>query len=376
MNMILHIANDYAGSRVYKELISSIDKIGVAQRIFTTIRKDELDGRNRIDFNQSESAIYYGKNWNPIHRLSFRLKTISNYNELIKLTSPKESGITYTHAHTLYSDGVLALKLKEEYGIPYSVTVRNTDINLFMKYLVHTWAIGRKILSEADHIIFISPAHKNRLLNRYSQYSDKVVNIPNGISNYWLNNISCSKKQHLENEPWNIIYTGNFTPNKNVPALMEAVMILNEDYHYNICLHIIGDGGNDLDNISRLARKRPQLFKLHGFIKDKSIICDLYRQSHIFAMPSHHETFGLVYVEAMSQGLPVLYTKGEGIDGFFDQNYGVSCNSNSTQSIVDGLNQLILNYYNYEINPDFIKDHFSWDRIAKYYLNNIYTIGK
>ena len=40
MNMILHIANDYAGSRVYKELISSIDKIGVAQRIFTTIRKD------------------------------------------------------------------------------------------------------------------------------------------------------------------------------------------------------------------------------------------------------------------------------------------------------------------------------------------------
>lgn len=376
MKKILHIANDYSGSRVYKELISSIDKIGVTQLVFTTIRKKELDGRNRIDFNQSESEIYYGKNWNPIHRLSFRLKTISNYNELIKLTSPKESGITYTHAHTLYSDGVLALKLKEEYGIPYSVTVRNTDINLFMKYLVHTWAIGRKILSEADHIIFISPAHKNRLLNRYSQYSDKVVNIPNGISNYWLNNISCSKKQHLENEPWNIIYTGNFTPNKNVPALMEAVMILNEDYHYNICLHIIGDGGNDLDNISRLARKRPQLFKLHGFIKDKSIICDLYRQSHIFAMPSHHETFGLVYVEAMSQGLPVLYTKGEGIDGFFDQNYGVSCNSNSTQSIVDGLNQLILNYYNYEINPDFIKDHFSWDRIAKYYLNNIYTIGK
>nr|WP_311521720.1 glycosyltransferase [uncultured Porphyromonas sp.] len=369
MKKILHIANDYSGSRVYKELISSIDKIGVTQLVFTTIRKKELDGRNRIVFNQSESEIYYGKNWNPIHRLSFRLKTISNYNELIKLTSPKESGITHTHAHTLYSDGVLALKLKEEYGIPYSVTVRNTDINLFMKYLVHTWAIGRKILSEADHIICVSPAHKNRLLNRYSQYGDKVVNIPNGISNYWLNNISCSKKQHKENEPWNIIYTGNFTRNKNVPALMKAVLKLNEQYHYNICLHIIGDGGDDRDIISRLARKWPELFKLHGFIKEKSIICDLYRKSHIFAMPSHHETFGLVYVEAMSQGLPVLYTKGEGIDGFFDQNYGVSCSPNNINSIISALKRLIDHYSTFNIDPNYLVKHFNWENVGRSYVD-------
>lgn len=198
MKKILHIANDYTGSSVYKEFISSIDKIGVTQYVFTTIREEELAGQNSIDFIQPGSNVFCSEKWSPIHRLSFRLKTQSGYNELVKIINPKQSGITYTHAHTLYSDGVLALKLKEEYGIPYSVTVRNTDINLFMKYLVHTWAIGRKILSEADHIICISPAHKNRLLNRYSQYSDKVVNIPNGISNYWLDNISCSKKQHLK----------------------------------------------------------------------------------------------------------------------------------------------------------------------------------
>jgi glycosyltransferase involved in cell wall biosynthesis len=34
-------------------------------------------------------------------------------------------------------------------------------------------------------------------------------------------------------------------------------------------------------------------------------------------MPSFKETFGVVYIEALSQGLPVIYSRGQGIDGFF-----------------------------------------------------------
>lgn len=38
-------------------------------------------------------------------------------------------------------------------------------------------------------------------------------------------------------------------------------------------------------------------------------------------MPSHKETFGLVYAEAMSQGLPIIYTKNQGFDGQFPDGY-------------------------------------------------------
>ena len=41
-------------------------------------------------------------------------------------------------------------------------------------------------------------------------------------------------------------------------------------------------------------------------------------ENDIFVMPSINETFGLVYAEAMSQGLPVIYTKGQGFDKQFN----------------------------------------------------------
>ena len=47
------------------------------------------------------------------------------------------------------------------------------------------------------------------------------------------------------------------------------------------------------------------------------------RSCSVFAMPSIFETFGLVYLEALSQNLPVVYTKGQGIDGMFDNTVGI-----------------------------------------------------
>ena len=48
----------------------------------------------------------------------------------------------------------------------------------------------------------------------------------------------------------------------------------------------------------------------------------------IFILPSIHETFGLVYAEALSQGLPIIYTRGQGFDGHFEEGevgYSVDC---------------------------------------------------
>ena len=65
--------------------------------------------------------------------------------------------------------------------------------------------------------------------------------------------------------------------------------------------------------------------------------------SDVFAMVSHHETFGLVYIEALSQGLPVLFTQGQGIDGTFSELVGVAARPSSVAGIRRGLEQIIDN---------------------------------
>ena len=84
-------------------------------------------------------------------------------------------------------------------------------------------------------------------------------------------------------------------------------------------------------------------------------------------MPSRTETFGLVYVEAISQGLPVIYSKGEGFDGWFSDGevgYGIHC-----QAYI-GLYEQIKNImlHNIKITPNSIKQ-FSWEVINEKYMS-------
>ena len=91
-------------------------------------------------------------------------------------------------------------------------------------------------------------------------------------------------------------------------------------------------------------------------------------------MVSHKETFGLVYIEAISQCLPIVYTSGQGVDGYFsDGEYGFKANSRSVESISTAIKNTLNKFPNglgpFEKNP---AASFSWDKIAKVYMEEVY----
>src|SRR5690606_40262221 len=91
-------------------------------------------------------------------------------------------------------------------------------------------------------------------------------------------------------------------------------------------------------------------------------LCDM------FAMPSSGETFGLVYVEAMLQGLPILFTKGEGIDGFYTEKIGENVSKSATVSeIRDKIEVMVERYSDYKIPIEIVRQNHDWSRIAKEY---------
>ena len=103
--------------------------------------------------------------------------------------------------------------------------------------------------------------------------------------------------------------------------------------------------------------------------KNKEELIKLYRKNDIFVMPSFSETFGLVYVEAMSQGIPVIYTRGQGFDGQFEEGIvGYSVNPKSKSEIADKIKMILKKYE--EISKNCIKKYteYNWNKICdKYY---------
>lgn len=58
------------------------------------------------------------------------------------------------HAYYLFTDGNYARIISRKYNIPYVVAVRNTDVNVFFKHMIHLRCVGIKILKDARTVFF------------------------------------------------------------------------------------------------------------------------------------------------------------------------------------------------------------------------------
>lgn len=155
--------------------------------------------------------------------------------------------------------------------------------------------------------------------------------------------------------------------NKNIEFLAEN---LNKKYFsQNIKIYIIGD------IIDEVYYKELKKYKHLIFLgsKSKEEISRIMNKMHVFSLVSHHESFGLVYLEALTQNLPVLYTKNEGFDKYFvDGTVGYSVNSKDGIDLIKKTNMIIDNYSQIQNNLNELnKEAFSWEQNAEYH-NEVY----
>ena len=100
----------------------------------------------------------------------------------------------------------------------------------------------------------------------------------------------------------------------------------------------------------------------------KEDLMQIYRRNDLFVMPSHTESFGLVYAEAMSQGLPVIYTRGQGFDGQFPEGVvGWPVSDKDPQELANAIILCIQNYS--KLHSAVIQNAkvFNWKDICEQY---------
>lgn len=360
---ILHICNDLFGSKVHANLYKALAVRGVEQTIFAPCRRNKQETEPplppTIPWVKAEVV-------KPFHRFFYHLKRRTVFKALKNKVDV--SSFDMAHASTLFTDGGVAYKAYREYQIPYFVTVRNTDVNGFLRLLPHTWLSGWRILLHARRIVFVSKAIKERFEQSWvirpilPIIKDKFVLRYNGLDDYW-----CDHVRHEVTFNRKVLYVGDFSDNKNVKRLIDAFLLLRKHPRYSDCtLTLVGGGNVESEGLLALIDAYEDSIRFLGRVNNRDALCEIYRDHSIFAMPSIHETFGLVYVEALSQNLAVLYTKGQGVDGMFDVRAGVGVDPLSETEIESALARMIDRRADYS-NELIDFEQFRWREIAEFY---------
>ncbi len=357
----LHINTYYYGSSLYKNFFKELKKIKIEYSIFAPSIKG-------ISIEKDEK-IYSNSLFNKFDRLFFNIKQRKIKEKLLEFVSDKKFNII--HSHTLVTNGFPAYYLNRKLDIPYIVAIRNTDVNVFLKYFFWLRKKVLKVLLNAKKIIFISEPYMKRVLSKYvpkkyrEQIEKKSLIIPNGIDDFWFNNDVGKQEKSLNSNDIKIIYAGRIDKNKNIKTTQKAIDILNKR-GYNVSLTVIGKIDNE--KVYNSIKNHECTKFINAMPKEELI--KQYRKHDIFVMPSYVETFGLVYGEAMSQGLPVVYSKGQGFDGQFEEGVvGYHVNAYDPIDVADGIEKVINNYESIQSNVVEKSKKFNWKDITEKYYN-------
>lgn len=357
---ILHICNDFSNSEVYSQLYIKLEDRNENQLIFHPLRNIVNKGKRENQFKSSKTKIIYSQPLKKYHKLFFNSKINFLYKSLISQINP--SSVKISIATTLYSDGAIALKLFKEFNIPYIVCVRHTDIIFFSKYRPDLNSLLKTILHNAKKVVFISPTleFKAKKIKKWSNcfcYNKNIV-IPNGIDQFWLNNLYVENKSSRNS----FIYIGKLDYNKNYKRLIQAFKLAHRE-NSNLTLTIVGKSKN---NIQELIKKNP-FIEIKEYVSSKAELMNYYRTHKNFVMFSINETFGLVYIEALSQGLQIGYSYKQGVYGVFNEFDRYAANPKSIKSIKNSILMMSQSSTLSKIELD----RFNWDNVTNEYLRII-----
>jgi len=151
-------------------------------------------------------------------------------------------------------------------------------------------------------IITLNTALKKRMIDKLHLPAEKIEIIPSGIDVAHIKKIKSTKRDGNR-----VIYVGRLVPQKNIDMLIRAFSGIK-----NAELWIVGEGGEG-QKLKELAKKiRADSVKFIGKIESHDALIKEIKQSAMLVLPSNRENFGIVPLESMACGTPVISTATEG----------------------------------------------------------------
>lgn len=193
-----------------------------------------------------------------------------------------------------------------------------------------------EVMRFVDRLIAATPLEKNQMTWLYGATPNKIAIVPPGVDLDRFKPLDQRRaRQHLDVSPDHqmILFVGRIQPLKGIDTLIKALAILKmrePAIAQNVCVAIIGGDPNPDSELERTEFERLNSLRaelglddLVTFLgaKDQDTLVYYYSAAEIVVMPSHYESFGMVALEAMACGVPVIASDVGGLsfsieDGF------------------------------------------------------------
>lgn len=264
--------------------------------------------------------------------------------------------IDIIHAHFARSLGAEALYAKQRYGIEYVITEHDSIVNKNLVSNAEKKQL-KKIYSNAKMCTAVSPTFCKRLESLYHVTFNYVPNI--------VDYDVFTKVKKEKHEDINIISVGNLTKNKSMDVAIKAYSKIKGSC--NIGTFTIIGSGNEKENLQQLAEDlqvEDRVIFTGKLSREK--IARHYEKSDIFVLASKSETFGVVYIEAMCAGLPIIATRCGGPEGLFTENEGLYVDVDDVDGLANAIEYIAKNLDKYKSDNirQYCKDNFAPNVVA------------
>ena len=308
------------GMNVYvRQLASALGELGMKIDIFT---REHSDVANRVETIGSNVRVIHINVGEPDAHLDELYNLLPDFLEQLNKFR-EEEGLEYdvVHSHYWLSSWV-GRELSQELAIPHVVTFHTLSLIKMQSRAgeeeqSERSVIETKVIATADRIIAFSPHERDAMARLYAADANKITLVPCGVDLEVfrpLNQKAVRSSLGLNGEKI-LLYVGRVEPIKGLDLLVEtAAQMDSEDGVRMIVVGADVNGDREMDRVRQLAREKDLEDKI-DFVGqvDHDDLPLYYNAADVCVVPSYYESFGLVALESMACGTPVVATRVGGL---------------------------------------------------------------
>ncbi|TAJ44251.1 glycosyltransferase [Methanofollis fontis] len=363
--------NRSTGGIFVKEQIQEIkkyfDNIYVISR--NSIFSKYFDQNNFSNYSFENVNVYYMDSYNfPIPYLPHILRGFwlnIESKQLLKVIRSKKIHFDLIHAHYTWYCGSIAVRLKNKFHVPVVITEHTS--NSMNQAIKNNDAVWIKTWEDADHIIRVKSSDIAQI-EGVGIPKHKISYIPNGYTQYKFyprDLKNCRKLLGLPLDKKILLYVGNFyDPVKGHVHLVNATKELLR-VRKDFIVIFIGTGKlkKDIEDYVTHTNLSSYIMMPSGRPHDEIGLwmnaCDL------FVLPSLSESFGIVQIEALACGKPIVATKNGGSEEILiADEYGFLVEPANPRDLADKILKALDKQWDQEIILHYA-EQFTWEKIAK-----------